>query len=98
MEKYDVNYIGYFFRSNSFRTQAMLMAQGISRFNINQTALKKTLFLFPPNIYEQQKIGNVLFTYLDSSLITLHQRKELKNERKNEKDWYFAIQIFSKIE
>ncbi len=72
LEKYDVNYIGYFFRSNSFRTQAMLMAQGISRFNINQTALKKTLFLFPPNIYEQQKIGNVLY-YLDS-LITLHQR------------------------
>ncbi|AXJ77638.1 restriction endonuclease subunit S [Mycoplasma bovis] len=79
LEKYDVNYIGYFFRSNSFRTQAMLMAQGISRFNINQTALKKTLFLFPPNIYEQQKIGNVLY-YLDS-LITLHQRKllSLKN-------------------
>ncbi|QQH22388.1 restriction endonuclease subunit S [Mycoplasmopsis bovis] len=83
MEKYDVNYIGYFFRSNSFRTQAMLMAQGISRFNINQTALKKTLFLFPPNIYEQQKIGNVLFTYLDS-LITLHQRKRIKmNSVKN---------------
>nr|WP_318025066.1 restriction endonuclease subunit S [Mycoplasmopsis bovis] len=75
LEKYDVNYIGYFFRSNSFRTQAMLMAQGISRFNINQTALKKTLFLFPPNIYEQQKIGNVLY-YLDS-LITLHQRKRI---------------------
>ncbi|MBT1318011.1 restriction endonuclease subunit S, partial [Mycoplasma bovis] len=47
--------------------------------NINQTALKKTLLLFPPNIDEQQKIGNVLY-YLDS-LITLHQRKlnSLKN-------------------
>ncbi|QQH72017.1 restriction endonuclease subunit S [Mycoplasmopsis bovis] len=96
LEKYDVNYIGYFFRSNSFRTQAMLMAQGISRFNINQTALKKTLFLFPPNIYEQQKIGNVLSLISNSQLITLHQRG-LKNERKNEKDWYFAIQIFSKL-
>ncbi|QQH20375.1 restriction endonuclease subunit S [Mycoplasmopsis bovis] len=72
------------------------MAQGISRFNINQTALKKTLFLFPPNIYEQQKIGNVLY-YLDS-LITLHQRR-LKMKGKMKKTDILLWQIyFKKIE
>ncbi|WP_333781164.1 restriction endonuclease subunit S [Mycoplasma capricolum] len=71
-EFWNEKYIGYFFRSKIFREQANRIAQGISRFNINQENLKKCIYLYPLEISEQEKIGNLLFI-LDS-LITLHQR------------------------
>ncbi|UKS54462.1 hypothetical protein D500_00820 [Mycoplasma feriruminatoris] len=70
-ELFNDKYIGYFFRSRSFRAQAEKMAQGISRFNINQNILKKAVIYYPNNIKEQSNIGKLLHN-LDS-LITLHQ-------------------------
>ncbi|WP_434325200.1 hypothetical protein [Mycoplasma capricolum] len=70
-EQFDAKYLGYLFRSKSFRKQAEKMAQGISRFNINQTILKKAKIYYPLKIEEQEKIGKSFYT-LDS-LITLHQ-------------------------
>ncbi len=71
-----VNYIGYFFRSNSFRTQAMLMASRNTQwFNINQTALKKTIVFISCQAYHWtiKKLG-MCFSLISNSLITLHQR------------------------
>nr|VZR98537.1 hypothetical protein MF5295_00822 [Mycoplasma feriruminatoris] len=70
-ELFNDKYIGYFFRSRSFRAQAEKMGQGISRFNINQNILKKAVIYYPNNIKEQSNIGKLLHN-LDS-LITLHQ-------------------------
>ena len=50
----------------------MILAQGISRYNISKNKVMK-LDITIPNIREQQKIGE-FFKQLDS-LIALHQRK-----------------------
>ncbi len=75
----------------------MLMAQWNLKVQYkSETALKKTLFLFPTNIYEQSKNWECAFHL--SRFLNNPSSAWAKNERKNEKDWYFAIQIFSKIE
>nr|WP_318027730.1 hypothetical protein [Mycoplasmopsis bovis] len=97
LEKYDVNYIGYFFRSNSFRTQAMLMAQGISRFNINQTALKKTIvFISSQHIWAIKKLGMCFSLIYEYPLITLHQRG-LKMKGKMKKTDILLYKYFQRL-
>ncbi|MDC8918640.1 restriction endonuclease subunit S [Metamycoplasma hyosynoviae] len=72
LENYDLNYLAYNFRSNSFRNHMILLAQGISRFNISKTRAMD-IKISIPTLKEQQKIGN-FFKNLDK-IIDLHQRK-----------------------
>ncbi|WP_084477531.1 restriction endonuclease subunit S [Mycoplasma leonicaptivi] len=75
------HYLGYFFRSNFFRKQVLIGAQGISRYNINQKYIKSSLLL-KPKLSEQQKIAK-LFTTLDN-VIKLNKQKleKLQNIKK----------------
>ena len=74
----DCYYLGFMLRSSSVRGNLILLAQGISRYNISKT--KAMDIAIPvPNKDEQSKIG-LFFRQLDN-LITLHQRQleKLKN-------------------
>lgn len=67
----DCYYLGFMLRSSSVRGNLILLAQGISRYNISKT--KAMDIAIPvPNKDEQSKIG-LFFSQLDN-LITLHQR------------------------
>lgn len=69
---FDPFYLAYMLRAQSMRSKLMLLAQGISRFNISK---KKVMELDAscPRIEEQRQIGS-FFRNLDS-LIALHQRE-----------------------
>jgi len=66
------NYLGYVLRSPKVRRQLVLLAQGISRYNISKNKAMEVL-VPTPCAEEQQRVGNLLVA-LDH-LITLHQRK-----------------------
>ena len=75
-EKYDSYYLAYMLRSNSFREKIIMLAQGISRYNISKNKVME-IDVFVPLYKEQMEIGKY-FRDLDT-LITLHQRvKSLK--------------------
>ena len=80
--KFDLNYLAYVLRSESFRKEMTILAQGISRYNISKN---KVMYLaIPvPKLEEQTKVG-LFFRNLDN-LITLHQRKleKLQNMKKS---------------
>ncbi|MBB1099573.1 restriction endonuclease subunit S [Limosilactobacillus sp. WF-MT5-A] len=65
-------YLAYLLRSNNIRNKMIILAQGISRYNISKNKVME-LEVAIPKIKEQQKIGE-FFKQLDS-LITLQQRK-----------------------
>ena len=67
----DPYYLGYYLRSNTFRKKIIVLAQGISRFNISKNKVLE-LSINLPSLEEQKLIGRY-FKYLDES-ITLHQR------------------------
>ena len=71
-EKYDSYYLAYVFRSSSFREKIILLAQGISRYNISKNKVME-IDVFIPSYKEQIQIGKY-FRDIDT-LITLHQRK-----------------------
>lgn len=71
-EKYDSYYLAYMLRSNSFRKKIIMLAQGISRYNISKNKVME-IDIFIPSYKEQMEIGKY-FRDLDT-LITLHQRK-----------------------
>jgi type I restriction enzyme S subunit len=77
----DPHYLGYMLRSPVFRSKMVILAQGISRYNISKTKAMQLSILLP-SLQEQIKIGKTLNTI--SNLITLHQRKyeKLKNIKK----------------
>lgn len=81
-EKYDSYYLAYMLRSNSFREKIIMLAQGISRYNISKNKVME-IDVFVPSYKEQMEIGKY-FRDLDT-LITLHQRKleKLKNIKKS---------------
>lgn len=68
----DPYYMGYMLRSTNFRKNMILLAQGISRYNISKTKTME-LNVSIPVLEEQSKIG-LLFKELNN-LITLHQRE-----------------------
>ena len=68
--KFDPYYMGYLLRSPSVRKDMILLAQGISRYNISKNKVME-ISINLPEYDEQIKIGK-LFTELDKS-ITLHQ-------------------------
>ncbi|WP_253181808.1 restriction endonuclease subunit S, partial [Enterococcus mundtii] len=79
----DINsyYLAIMLRSPLIRKNFMLLAQGISRYNISKTKVME-MDVPIPNLKEQQKIG-AFFKHLDNT-ITLHQNKisQLKKLKK----------------
>ncbi|WP_416373523.1 restriction endonuclease subunit S [Mycoplasmopsis felis] len=72
INNYYINFLAYNLRNNELRKDIVLLAQGISRFNIsNRRFIKLNILL--PNISEQQKIGD-FFSKIDT-LISLYQSK-----------------------
>ena len=71
-EKFDLNYLAYVLRSESFRKEMTFLAQGISRYNISKNKVME-VEIPVPSLEEQNKVGRY-FSNLDH-LITLHQRK-----------------------
>ena len=80
-EKFDLDYLAYVLRADSFRKEMKFLAQGISRYNISKNKVMEVSIPIP-NLEEQTMVGRY-FSNLDH-LITLHQRKcdELKKMKK----------------
>ena len=80
-EKIDSYYLAYMLRSESARDKIILLAQGISRYNISKNKVME-IAVSLPSLDEQKLIGQY-FRQLDN-LITLHQREleKLKNLKK----------------
>ena len=71
-EKIDSYYLAYMLRSESAREKIILLAQGISRYNISKNKVME-IAVSLPSLDEQKLIGQY-FRQLDN-LIPLHQRK-----------------------
>ena len=71
-KKIDSYYLAYMLRSESAREKIILLAQGISRYNISKNKVME-IAVSLPSLDEQKLIGQY-FRQLDN-LITLHQRK-----------------------
>ena len=82
MEQVTNEFFGYFYQSESFKSQLRQIVQQSANTNINAENIKSTSIMLPI-IDEQKKIGEYL-AHLDN-LITLHQRKleKLKNIKKS---------------
>ena len=80
-EKFDLDYLAYVLRADSFRKEMKFLAQGISRYNISKNKVMEVSIPIP-NLEEQTMVGRY-FSTLDH-LITLHQRKceQTKNLKK----------------
>lgn len=61
---FDLHFLGHVLRSPAVRSQFLLLAQGISRFNISKTKAANISLYAPPTLEEQQAIG-AMFTNLD---------------------------------
>ena len=81
-EKIDSYYLAYMLRSESAREKIILLAQGISRYNISKNKVME-IAVSLPSLNEQKQIGQY-FHQLDH-LITLHQREleKLQNIKKS---------------
>ena len=81
-EKIDSYYLAYMLRSESTRAKIILLAQGISRYNISKNKVME-IAVSLPSLDEQKMIGQY-FSQLDN-LITLHQREleKLQNIKKS---------------
>ena len=73
-EKIDSYYLAYMLRSESTRAKIILLAQGISRYNISKNKVME-IAVSLPSLDEQKMIGQY-FSQLDN-LITLHQRNSI---------------------
>ena len=74
--KLDEFFIAYLMRSPNFRKNVILLAQGISRYNISKNKMMMTKLYYPA--YKEQILIGRYFKSLDN-LITLHQRELEKN-------------------
>ena len=76
----DLNYLAYCLRSDYIRSQMILLAQGISRYNISKKGVMEIEILIPTS-EEQTQIGN-FFRRLDSqiaeSCAVLEKSRQLK--------------------
>ncbi|WP_303137712.1 restriction endonuclease subunit S [uncultured Eubacterium sp.] len=70
--EFDLNYLAYVLRAESFRKNMTFLAQGISRYNISKNKVME-IKISVPSLDEQNLVG-AYFSDLDH-LITLHQRK-----------------------
>ena len=72
MEQVTNEFFGYFYQSESFKTQLRQIVQQSANTNINAENIKSTSIMLP-SIDEQKRIGEYLGQI--DNLITLHQRK-----------------------
>ena len=77
-QKISINYMAYMLRSNSIRNKIILLAQGISRYNISKKGMMN-IEVFLPSYAEQTQIGN-FFKQLDDT-IALHQKELAKYQQ-----------------
>jgi type I restriction enzyme S subunit len=77
--KFASGYLGYYMNSHSYHNQLLPLIQGTKISSVSKSALQDTYIVFPKLIDEQRCIS-LFFSNLDN-LITLHQRKLLKNRR-----------------
>lgn len=72
-EKIDLNYLAYCLRSDYVRSQMILLAQGISRYNISKKGVMEIEILIP-SPKEQTAIGN-FFRQLDETIAPCKRQK-----------------------
>lgn len=77
---FDLYYLAFVLRSFSVRREFMLLAQGISRFNISKTKVMD-MFIHVPSLPEQEAIGS-FFQDLDKSIA---KQEEKVNQLKESK-------------
>jgi type I restriction enzyme R subunit len=84
-------YLAYLLRAKRFRDNMILLAQGISRYNISKNKVMEISIDIPKNKDEQLRVGSI-FKNLDN-LIALHQRKRkvAKNTIKSLKIRLFCL-------
>lgn len=70
--EFDLFYLAYMLRAPSFRNDVILLAQGISRYNISKNKVMEIKITIPSS-EEQHKVGCAMKSI--DNLITLHQRK-----------------------
>ena len=63
-EEFDYHYLSYYFRSDSFRKRMIVLAQGISRYNISKIKAMELSIQYP-SLPEQRKIASCLSTMDD---------------------------------
>ena len=73
LNKYDLSFLAYNFRAESFRKDMVLLAQGISRYNISKNKVMEIQIAVPRSLDEQSKIGEFLVEV--DAIIALHQRE-----------------------
>ena len=95
-EKIDSYYLAYMLRSESTRAKIILLAQGISRYNISKNKVME-IAVSLPSLDEQKMIGQY-FSQLDN-LITLHQSKaeSWKNKKNQLSTIFWEQRKFSEI-
>ena len=80
-QEVDLNYIAFMLRSDKVRSKIILLAQGISRFNISKKAMME-IEVPLPTMKEQIAIGQ-FFKQLDDTLaLQAKQLKALENLKK----------------
>lgn len=79
VEKYNLKFMAYLFRSKMFRRSAETLAQGISRYNISKNRVMEISLFVPKTKKEQDEIGNLLFNI--DRLILLNEYKYNKLEK-----------------
>ena len=72
LQRIDPYYLSYLLHSESVRRKIIILAQGISRYNISKKGVMKISTTFP-SLDEQDQIGS-LFQHIDHT-ITLHDQK-----------------------
>ena len=76
----NISFFAYYFRSENFRREVVMLAQGSTRFNISKKSMMDIKVCYP-SIEEQQKIGN-FFKNLDTQIETeeklLESYKQMK--------------------
>ncbi|GHN37188.1 restriction endonuclease subunit S [Lactobacillus delbrueckii] len=78
LQKIDPYYLSYLLHSESVRRKIIILAQGISRYNISKKGVMEISTTFP-SLDEQDQIGS-LFQHIDHT-ITLHEEKKRQLER-----------------
>ncbi|MEI3563512.1 MAG: hypothetical protein V8Q12_07960 [Agathobacter rectalis] len=81
-EKFDLDYLAYVLRADSFRKEMKFLAQGISKYNISKNKVMDGIYSYS-QFRRTKTMVERYFSTLDH-LITLHQRKcdELKKMKK----------------
>ena len=91
-EKNNPYYMAYMLRANNFRSKMILLAQGISRYNISKNSAMDIEIQVPK--YDEQKSIGKIFYEIDN-LITLHQRNNKEREG-DSMDTYNGNELFYK--